>query len=142
MEYQLSWLIENRIILVKFVGVMDSKAMQAYLEESFAMRDQANEANGVNGPLVHTITDSLDVTGSKLGLSDIRSMMTQLRDQKVGWSIFVSDKMIDRLFASIGHQFVGVRHREFATMEEGFEFLENNDPTLGAIPRLQTENAG
>lgn len=130
MPYKVSWLVENRVILAEHYGVFTSQELPGYLEESLAMRDRANEANGVGGPLVHTLTDARKLEKSAMGLSDVQVTIRSLRQQRTGWSVYVHPRTVDRFLAGLGHQFAGVRYRVFATMPEAIDFLIEIDPTL------------
>ncbi len=135
MPYKVSWLVENRIIFVKYTGKMTRADLEAYLAESFAMRDAANAALGPNGALVHTITDAMDVEGFEMNLGDIQRMMKALRRQRVGWSIYVSANKAETFMASLGHQFAGVRYRGFTSVRDAIGFLRQSDETLAGILR-------
>ena len=130
MSITVQWLIENRVMLVHFSGEIDSEQILAYLDESLAMRDKANEVNGVNGPLVHTISDGTKVTKQAVDLGTIRKIMKSLRQQRVGWSFYVSENRMDRFVSSLAHQFGGIRYQSFATMAEAIQFLLDNDRDL------------
>lgn len=129
MTIKVKWLIENRVMLAQFSDEIDSEQIARYLDKSLAMRDVANEVNGRDA-LVHTITDGTGVTKQSSDLGTIRKIMTSLRQQSVGWSLYVSENKIDRFMSAMAHQFGGIRYQSFATMEEAIEFLKENDVTL------------
>ncbi|MEL6408608.1 MAG: hypothetical protein AAFR81_29845, partial [Chloroflexota bacterium] len=88
MPIYVRWLVENQVMLVHMVGTIDANDVLAYLERSFEMRDQANEVNGVNGPLVHTISDTSAITQQNIDLKTAQKIMTSLKSQKIGWSLY------------------------------------------------------
>lgn len=133
MTIKVKWLIENRVMLSKFSEEIDSKQIVDYLDISLAMRDDANEANGKNGFLVHTITDGTQVTKQSSDLGTLRKIMSSLRQQRVGWSLYVSDSRIDRFMSSMAHQFGGIRYQSFATMDDAIGFLRENDTSLADV---------
>lgn len=130
MPITVRWMVKNRVMLSTFSGEIDSEQIIAYLEESLVMRDDANEANGEHGFLVHTITDGTGVTKQNVDLGTIRKIMTSLRQQRVGWSLYVSENRIDRFISSLAHQFGGIRYQAFETMEDAIGFLRHNDSDL------------
>ena len=140
MPYEAGWLIQDRVMIIRYAGVLSSEDVRQYLEETLAMRDEANARLGENGPLVHTITDATRLESYSLKMADIQKMLKSLRTQRVGWSIFVHPAPSERFWASLGQQWAGVRHREFNTMSTALEFLRI-DTTLPAdeIDRLLAE---
>lgn len=129
MPYQLGWLVPNRVILVRYLGVLSSDDVQHYVDEVIQMRDVANAALGEFGPLVHTLTDATQLERYALGFNDLRMMLTNLGQQRTGWSVFVHSGIMERFFASVGHQWVGVHHREFTSLAQAVAFLKE-DTTL------------
>ncbi|MCB9452103.1 MAG: hypothetical protein H6672_11740 [Anaerolineaceae bacterium] len=126
MPYQVSWLVPNRIILTRYFGVFTSEDLKAYLDESLQMRDDAIATLGEDGALIHTLTDARKLERYTIGFADVQGMLKSLRQQRVGWSIFVHPGKMERFFSSIGHHWTGVRHREFATIEEAITFLKED----------------
>ncbi|MEL6309037.1 MAG: hypothetical protein AAFQ52_12915, partial [Chloroflexota bacterium] len=116
------------VMLVHMVGTIDANDVLAYLERSFEMRDQANEVNGVNGPLVHTISDTSAITQQNIDLKTAQKIMKSLKSQKIGWSLYVSTDRVQIFFSSLAHQFGGIRFKPFSTIEDALDFLrEAND---------------
>jgi hypothetical protein len=130
MSYQVSWLLENRIMLISYVGVLTSTELRAYLAETMDLRDRANAALGVGGPLVHTITDARLLTKNDIALKDALKVVETVRKQRVGWTVYIPANKMDLFFASLGHQLAGVRFRHFASIGEGVDFLKEVDDTL------------
>lgn len=130
MGYKLSWLLENRILLISYDGVLTKADLQTYLAESMDMRDRANAILGVNGPLVHTITDASKMTKQELTLADASHVVNTLRNQRVGWSIYIPANKVDGFMANIGHQLAKVRYRQATDIATAVDFLKDIDPTL------------
>jgi hypothetical protein len=83
---------------------------------------------------VHLITDSTDVEKVQLGLNDLASVFRDMpASPKLGWSIYISPKMLDRFFASVTTQLTKSRHREFNTLADAIAFLQSVDDTLPKI---------
>jgi len=124
------WLVKNQVILSHFVDEVGTQQVLDYIDKSFAMRDAANEINGKFGPLVHTITDATELTEQKIDFSTARKIMSSLREQRVGWSLYVGSNKIDQFFAAMAHQFAGVRYKTFSSVEEAISFLKETDESL------------
>lgn len=131
MAYKISWLLENRIMLITYDGVLSKADLQNYLSETMDMRDRANAKLGLNGPLVHTITDARRMTKNEMSLKEALNMLTMVRKQRVGWSIYIPATKLDKFFASLGHQLVGVRFNSFETVNDAIKFLIDTDESLG-----------
>lgn len=132
MPIYVRWLVQNQIILVHMVGELGTEQLLPYIDKSFAMRDQANEENGVHGPLVHTITDGRGITKQNIDLKTTQQIMKSLKTQRIGWSIYVSTDRVQVFFASLAHQFGGIRFKSFGTVEEALDFLRGADARLDA----------
>jgi len=130
MGYKVSWLLENRIMLIAYDGVLSKADLKNYLMESMDMRDRANAALGANGPLVHTITDASRLTKNEISLKEAIKMIDILRKQRVGWSIYIAANKLDMFFATVGHQLAGVRYRTVANVSDGITFLKEVDDSL------------
>lgn len=131
MPYEVTWLVPDRVILARHYGKFTREDLHAYLAESFALRDSADQTPGA--PLVHTVTDASAMTSQDMNIGDLRTVLEQLREQRVGWSVYISPNPVTRFLASIGHQFAGVRYRAFGTMAEAIAFLQDADKTLPVI---------
>jgi hypothetical protein len=132
MGYHLAWLLENRIILITYIGSLSLKDIEAYVPETAHMRDQANALLGANGPLVHTITDASQMEKSSISLGEAlkATRLTVNRDQRVGWSVYIAAGTLDKFFATTGHQLAGVRFYCADSLEGAVAFLKSVDESL------------
>lgn len=130
MSYKISWLLENRILLISYDGVLTKADLQTYLAESMDMRDRANAILTESGPFVHTITDARGMTRTELSLNEGLKTMRVVRSQRVGWSIYIPSKKLDMFFATLGHQLAGVHYRNAESVVEAVAFLKTVDDTL------------
>lgn len=140
MPYRLAWLLENRVMLIGYEGVVTSADLQAYLDESLALRDRANAVLGAGGPLVHTITDARRATKMEVTMKDGQNIIKTLRKQRVGWSVYIARSAFDQFFAGIGHQMAGVRYRSLNSVTEAVEFLKSVDDTLATFDYMPSED--
>jgi len=126
MPYQLSWLVEKRVIYTRLYGLVTSEELSAQKEEMEPLIQSSDQ-------LLYIITDGSDTTGTSMGLRDLQK--TQFADAaNLGWAVYISPKKMDRFFASVITQLLKKRSREFATLEEGIRFLQSVDETLPPIP--------
>lgn len=124
MPHQTVWLVEKRVILVTFTGVITAEELVQFIQEV-----EQHIENGT--PLVHLITDSLAMERVAFSLETIRSLALAYNlTGKLGWQIDVNHNQLLKMLVSIGTQFARVRARTFKTLTEAIQFLKNNDLTL------------
>jgi hypothetical protein len=127
MPYEVTWLVDKRIIYFHTSGIATIDDVKAGNKKVMVMLDE-----GI--PFVHLITDSTDVEKVQLGLNDLASVFRDMpASPKLGWSIYISPKMLDRFFASVTTQLTKSRHREFNTLADAIAFLQSVDDTLPKI---------
>lgn len=127
MPYEVRWLVDKRIIYFHTSGIATIDDVKAGNKKVMVMLDE-----GI--PFVHLITDSTDVEKVQLGLNDLASVFRDMpASPKLGWSIYVSPKMLDRFFASVTTQLTKSRHREFNSLADALAFLKSVDDTLPEI---------
>ena len=126
MPYQVSWLVDQRVMYTRMYGFVTGEELGAQKVEMEALLPK-------DGPKLYIITDGTDTTGTNMGLRDLQK--TQFADAtSLGWAVYISPKKMDRFFASVITQLLKKRSREFATLEEGIRFLQSVDETLPPIP--------
>lgn len=122
MQFELSWLIEKRVILARVSGVVDLYGMQRYL-------DARGELLAQGEPPVHIITDAAQVVGFP---KDVRQMSRLISQTGVpsGWIVTFGMKSFlvpqVNLVARITHS-----PFHFANdLAETLRFLKSKDPSL------------
>jgi hypothetical protein len=134
MGYEISWLVERRIMAVRFFGnltlaeIRDCTATgQHLLEEGIAP--------------VHCLIDATDLERYPLRISDIYAVAPQDPHPKVGWTVFYGLKMhiltiIIRVLSELGR----FPYRVATTRAEALALLAKEDPTLaGALAPYLSE---
>ena len=126
MPWEISWLVEKRITYTRMYGFITG-------EELIAQKTEMEKYIQQSEHLLHMISDATDSTGTNMGLRDLQK--TQFADApNLGWAVYISPKKMDRFFASVITQLMKKRSREFATLQEGIQFLQEVDETLPSIP--------
>ena len=127
MAYEVTWLVDKRIIYFHTSGIATIDDVKAGNKKVMLMLDEGIQ-------FVHLITDSTDVEKVQLGLTDLASVFRDMPSSpKLGWSIYVSPKILDRFFASVTTQMTKSRHREYNSLAEAIAFLQSVDDTLPEI---------
>lgn len=122
MPYQTSWLVEKRVIYAKLYGYVTEDEITAYYH---SLADFAKESE----LLLHTLTDSTDMTGMQMSFRELQNMRFN-GISNLGWAILISPSKLNRFFASVITQLSNKRGRQFATLEEGLHFLQEIDDSL------------
>ena len=126
MPWEISWLVEKRITYTRMYGFITG-------EELIAQKTEMEKYIQQSEHILHMISDATDSTGTNMGLRDLQK--TQFADApNLGWAVYISPKKMDRFFASVITQLMKKRSREFATLQEGIQFLQEVDETLPSIP--------
>lgn len=136
MPYQMEWLIPNHLLYIYNYGHITVAETEEMIDLSFEM-SLSDEANA-EGNLIHVLSDPSDVTKSDAGIQDIRRIFGAKKDQatRPGWSVSVTTSPMDRFFGSIAMQFLGIRGRQVASIEDGIKFLTNSDDMLPSYDEL------
>jgi hypothetical protein len=100
--------------------------------------DELREANDIiralteeGIPFVHVIADAIGIEKITFNLNDLTKLFRGMEaSAKLGRSVYVSPKMVERNFANVATQVTSARHREFASLGEAIAFLQSVDDTL------------
>ena len=134
MPYEISWLVEKRVILARVYGVANI--------EMLTELNEAEHATIVQGiPLVHLISDTTKVEKVEVSLKDLHKLAKSFKKPEgMGWYVEVHPSTFNRMISSIALQFAGARHREFATIEDAIAFLQDVDESLPPMEILSQYN--
>lgn len=127
MPHEIQWLVEQRVILCTFHGTIHAEELEQFITE---VRSMAR--TGI--PLVHLITDSLDLQKLEISLAAMKNLAQAAKMAgELGWIVDINRNPINRMFAGLSAQFAGVRFRTFLQRDEGVNFLKTNDHSLAEI---------
>lgn len=127
MPHTVSWLVDDRVLMTQFQGVITSAELATFIEEVLELARRGT-------PMVHHISDSVALERVEFSLSTARAVLKGRQLVKeLGWQIDINRNPINKMFAGIISQFAGVRTRTFPTMREAFLFLSKTDPTLSYV---------
>lgn len=128
MPYQVQWLVEKRVVLSVYQGVVTIEDARGQVREANALLRQ-----GI--PLTHSVIDMTSV--EKLPSLQLVSefMSTDLHDvrDKLGWTIIITNNKFMKFASSLFVPMFNVRQRFYGTMNEALTFLQAEDNTLPAL---------
>jgi hypothetical protein len=125
MGYEISWYVPGRVVLATFTGTISPEEAEA------ASAVAAEYIQQGDPPLVHLIADAtgLDRFPTNLNLLN-RSASKHLWQPKLGWTIVISTNSTTRWISGIITQVARVRFRMFPSLEDGVQFLADQDPSV------------
>jgi hypothetical protein len=124
MPHTTRWLVDKRVIYVEFEGRITKEELQQFVDEVKALLDE-----GI--PLVHLITNSLDMEKVDISMGTLRTLAGAYNlTGQLGWTVDINNNPILKMFAGISSQFAGVRQRTVSSLDEAVNFLKENDDTL------------
>jgi hypothetical protein len=133
MSYDVSWLLENRVILTRFGQELADAELPAFNQVVVGYVERGAE------PFVHHLVDCRQV-------EKLASIGAQRRDlkfptlPKYGWTVFVGIRNpLVRMSLSIAPQLFKIRFRHVNTPEEGLAFLQYVDSTLPDLKPLKSK---
>ncbi len=124
MAYKTVWLVKDRVLLSTFSGIITQPELESFIAE---VRSEIAKGR----PLVHHISDSLGLEKLELSIKTFRSLLSAYKMiGELGWQVDVNKNSLNKMLSGLGAQFVRIRARTFASMEEAVNFLKEIDPTL------------
>ena len=138
MTLQLSWYLENRVILLTIHGENSEK-------ELFDVdRLVINYLNQSSAPLVHCILDQTNAivlpTFKAAALIMTTTKLKWPNHPQYGWAIIIGQTHpLLRFVTAVATSFFKIRQRGFRSMDEGLDFLNAIDSTL---PMLRVNRLG
>lgn len=137
MPYEILWIIEGRVILGRFSGVLEADTLVQFSDE-IGVQIAAHYQPG--GPLIHFINDSRHTSGMQFSMKMLQSAVRTMKHADgVGWNIHIVNSHLNQMFAALGDQFAGNRSRQFFTPEDACAFLNEIDDSLPEITPAMLE---
>jgi hypothetical protein len=128
MPVQMGWLVENRIVILRFEGIIsdtDIDAMDEYVTRCY---------DNAVFPMVHLIADTRAITTQ----SNLKKLLRMkcVRHARRGWTITIGalHNATSRFIVGAITSMFSIRHRDVEDLDLAIEVLQRSDP---ALPRLQ-----
>lgn len=123
----MTWLIENRVRLLRLHGRLEPEALLAYDRDTCALMDT------IPYPFFHVIIDVRTLeTFPSLNVS---MSIQSVRHERMGWMITVgvTHNPLMRFFVSALAGATRIRYKDFPTIEAAVAFLQAHDQALPPI---------
>ena len=123
MPVEVSWYIEDRIIYSSYSG---NVTIDDVRKGTQAVKKLAYEGT----PLVHNIADMLEIDTFPKNIRQIRSVIEQLDNNILGWTLIINHNKLLRFIVSSISQLAKARFRIFESGDEALDFLYRMDTSL------------
>jgi hypothetical protein len=124
MGFEASWLIEKRVALVSFSGVVTVEDAAAATQASIRLISEGTAP-------VHMINDTTDVEKFP-PLLELREVGARESHPNTGWTVMVVTHPVLRFIVSILLQLARTKYRLAGTRQEAIDFIVSRDSTLPA----------
>jgi hypothetical protein len=119
---EISWLVENRIALIVWEGVVTLDDAETATQASIRLIREGTAP-------VHVINDT-SVVKKFPSLLELRRVGARETHANAGWAIMVVTHPVLRFLVSILLQLAGTKYRLVATRQEAVDFLMSRDSSL------------
>lgn len=126
MPYELSWLLDKRVIHLRAFDILTAQEYETSADELLSMFD-----DGI-AP-VHVVVDHLDVDEIKLSPTLVKDLIFPNQHEASGWTILVAASKLATFSISMITQLNNVSIRTCDTLEEAMETLQRVDNSISAI---------
>lgn len=137
MRHYQAWLIENKVVYVKFVGEISVEEIGEAFAKSNALVLESEK------PPVHFLHNWSEVTNFPKKLSEMRRLTKAVKGdlRRIGWVVaFGTENRLIRFLGDVFFQLFRIRFRMFRTEKEAISFLRRMDITLEEFPSLPIVN--
>jgi hypothetical protein len=125
MAYDISWLIENRIIHIIINGDVNSDALNAMTDDVMRLLDENHT------PQVHLLINDKQIKVVPKQILKMLNSSRSLRHPRLGWLIiYGTDNKLFRFLTQMLSRMINLKQRRFLTQEEAITFLQTVDATL------------
>jgi len=130
MPYKVEWLVEKRILLSRYYGILSMEDARGQVREG-----NAHLREGI--PLTHSIIDMSAVEklpSLQLASEFMSTDLSEVRD-KLGWTIVITNNKFLKFASSLFVPMFKVRQRFFGSLDEALAFLQEEDSTLPPLKK-------
>ena len=123
MGYDVSWHVENRILLLKLKGELTS-------EESLEISDINVQHFDAGVAPVHLIIDISELQKFPTNIRQTSALARYLRHKKLGWVVVVGTNTLINFMSSLLSQLTGFDYTKRDSIDDAVKFLQRQDETL------------
>ncbi|PJF39727.1 MAG: hypothetical protein D6737_18295 [Chloroflexi bacterium] len=136
MPFEVSWYLENRVVLVQPKGMMASADMAEMNTEILKLIHAGRDAGTDK---VHTIIDVRALQRMPVNISGLSDTLKHVKDPAQGWIIMVGAKSSIRFLARIVSQIARADFCAVETFDDGIATLQRLDASLPKLTPQKVE---
>jgi hypothetical protein len=125
MPSAVGWLIENRIVHVRYFGVVNAEDVRRQTADTLALIER-----GV-AP-VHVYIDASAIDSVSVSIGDLRGLAVPTMPD-AGWMLVVAPNALYRFFISVAAQFSRGSYKFVRSEQDALDFAREQDPTLPPV---------
>jgi hypothetical protein len=123
MAFNISWYVENRVILANVEGIVDDNEMNLSNTTITQLLDKGKAP-------VHLIVNTTDLKQFPTNVNGLRKSLAYLAHPNIGWIIIVNTNPLLNFLAHIVTSIVQAKSRTVKTFEEGKQLLRTLDASV------------
>lgn len=128
MACEVKWLIEGRMVHVRYYGRVIADDIRQQSAETIALVQQGQAP-------VHVFIDASNIDSVGVGLGDLRPLSVPALPES-GWMLIIAPNTLYRFFLSIGVQITGGNYKFVNSVQEAIEYVTQRDPSLIVPPNV------
>jgi len=130
MPHQISWVQDNRIILLRLTGSLD---LESGTKASEATNDYINQ--GISP--VHLVVDMSELKSFPTNITKVNQMNQYLKNPARGWVVVIGGSALSNFVVNVISQVIKFPVTQRPTLNDALEFLKKNDVTLEPVPAVE-----
>lgn len=138
MPIEISWYLQDRIVLVTFIGNVTIDDIKAICVQYIELVDAAPGQG-----LIHAFHDGKQLDTLPKSVQDtVTASRSAFHHPRSGWTIgYNAYKPAVRFMGNMATRILGVRYRIVDTQADAIKFLKMVDPSLPTVAENQQKNA-
>jgi hypothetical protein len=125
MSAQVSWYIQNRVILIVMEADVTMDGIQEMNTDIVALLESGN-------PPVHVIFEASKMNVHPSKVVDLVNTLTFLKHPNLGWDLTIAPNRLVKFLGTVVNNITGAKQVQFVdTIEEGMARLKKLDTSIG-----------
>jgi hypothetical protein len=132
MPYQTTWIVPGKLLYFRPYGLVNAQEMKLMSEES----DRMLLAEGQEQ--AHLMIDYRDITKMDISFRDVPQLFHRPSpDSPITWVLSISDSVVQKFLDSFINQMMGLRSRQFQTVEPALAFICGQDLAMPPLAEVE-----
>lgn len=125
MPVTVKWHIPNHVIYTCYTGKITLETAQSGNHQTLELLRATPDGT------IHNLVDLSEQTGVALALRDIRDIISVFGEPNYGWTVVIGQRdHVTQFMLTATRQLFQMKLKYAASLNEAFQFLKTQDPTL------------